>query len=251
MLTCQICGFQSNCLTRHVVQTHNMKCSEYKLKYNVTKMQMFSDNVKKKMSEKKIGYTPWNKGLTKSDERVLRGSENQAKSLKESYRTEKIVHFCKGKTYEEIFGVERARNIRKKLITSHLGQKKSVATVKKWKDTIERKNIKEVWRQKLLQNRLAGKYESVSKFETQILDELEKQNNIKIERQFALQGKLYDGHCGKYLFEIDGSYWHSLPRVIENDFKKDKIAKDSGFELIRLKSLKDISKLSLEVDHAS
>jgi hypothetical protein len=228
-----------------------MKCSEYKLKYNVKKLQVHSDDVRRKMSEKKIGYIPWNKRLTKLDERVLEGSIKQSKSLRESYRTGKVINPFKNKTYEEMFGIEGAISYKKKLKLFYKGQKKSVKTIKKWKDTIEKNNIKEVWRQKLLQNRLAGKYGYISKLETQILDALEKQNNIKIERQFALQGGLYDGHYDKYLFEVDGSYWHSLPYVIQNDLKKDKIAIVNGFELIRLRSLKDINKLNLGVSHES
>lgn len=75
---------------------------------------------------------------------------------------------------------------------------------------------------------------SVSKSETKFLDEMENLCNIKMERQFILGGKLYDGRYKDILIELDGSYWHSLPGRKENDFNKDIIAGENGYNLIRI-----------------
>lgn len=61
---------------------------------------------------------------------------------------------------------------------------------------------------------------------------------------------MYDFYipCCHTLIECDGSYWHSDPRfypnrekltsvqqkVLERDIKKNKLAKDNGYNLIRL-----------------
>jgi very-short-patch-repair endonuclease len=76
-----------------------------------------------------------------------------------------------------------------------------------------------------------------------ILKKLEKLLDVKIERQFRLDNKLYDGRIGRILLEIDGIFWHSKTKDRINDHEKDKIARNHGFKLIRLRisSLKDIN----------
>lgn len=36
-------------------------------------------------------------------------------------------------------------------------------------------------------------------------------------------------------FEYDGDYWHSLPDMVERDFRKDKVCKEKNIRLIRIK----------------
>jgi very-short-patch-repair endonuclease len=76
-----------------------------------------------------------------------------------------------------------------------------------------------------------------------ILKKLEKFLNIKIERQFFLNGRYFDGRYKNILLEVDGVFWHSKTKDLINDHEKDKIARMHGFKLIRLRisSLKDIN----------
>ncbi len=80
-----------------------------------------------------------------------------------------------------------------------------------------------------------------SRLSTHILNEIEKQLGIKIEREFWIDGKSFDGRWKKMLIEIDGVYWHSLPRVKENDELKNQIAEKYGFRLHRIQTNKNLN----------
>jgi very-short-patch-repair endonuclease len=87
----------------------------------------------------------------------------------------------------------------------------------------------------------------VSMSETKFLDILEVLYNVKIERQFKLNHRYYDGRYGEYLIEVDGEKWHSKPKDQLRDKLKDKIAAKNGFKLCRivLNSSRDIPKVLL------
>lgn len=76
----------------------------------------------------------------------------------------------------------------------------------------------------------------VSKLETEFFNRLEKKFNIKIQRQFRLDNKIYDGLFHNNLIELDGSYWHSFEHAKINDKLKDEIAKKNNFNIIRIKT---------------
>lgn len=100
----------------------------------------------------------------------------------------------------------------------------------------------------------------LEKFVSNILDE----NNIKYTHQFFLNK---DGICKSYdfkikdtniLLEIDGDYWHGGPslekhffkleEVKQNDIFKDQLAKDNGFNLLRIWESDIYNKPSIVVD---
>jgi very-short-patch-repair endonuclease len=66
------------------------------------------------------------------------------------------------------------------------------------------------------------------------LDICESVYGIKIERQYILGSRFYDGRYGNHLLEIDGVKWHSKPDAIVRDQLKEQIAKKFGFELHRI-----------------
>ena len=93
---------------------------------------------------------------------------------------------------------------------------------------------------KRLRNRGKGKEHFVtgtlhSKSEKFFLDICESVYGVKIERQFLLGSRFYDGRFGNHLLEIDGSRWHSRPADRERDLLKERIAKKFGFELHRIR----------------
>ena len=59
---------------------------------------------------------------------------------------------------------------------------------------------------------------------------LEYQSEFKVNRSF------YDFFLPKenVLIECDGKYWHSFPEAIKRDAKKDNLAKEKGYKLLRL-----------------
>lgn len=74
----------------------------------------------------------------------------------------------------------------------------------------------------------------VSKSETAFLDLLEKEFNVKIDRQFKIWGRSYDGKYKNVLLELDGAYWHSSIKQKKKDLKKTLSAMKNGYQLIRL-----------------
>lgn len=92
----------------------------------------------------------------------------------------------------------------------------------------------EIIRQTSIERRRNRKYQFVSKSATYFLDLIEKTFNIKFdEREFEINRYYYDAIYGKNIFEIDGGYWHSLPKTIERDKYKEKLAKQNGYNIYR------------------
>jgi very-short-patch-repair endonuclease len=71
--------------------------------------------------------------------------------------------------------------------------------------------------------------------------------NIKYERQYEVSGKYYDAYLPEYntLLEFDGDYFHKQTykeciypiqkRNLKNDRKKNWIAENNGYKLIRIR----------------
>jgi very-short-patch-repair endonuclease len=74
-----------------------------------------------------------------------------------------------------------------------------------------------------------------SKSEKLFLDTLEAVFSVKIERQFMLDSRFFDGRFGEHLIEVDGFYWHSKPAAVRKDALKDHIAQKYGFKLHRIR----------------
>lgn len=74
-----------------------------------------------------------------------------------------------------------------------------------------------------------------SKSEKFFLDICESVYGVKIERQYMLGARFYDGRFGEHLIEVDGYHWHSRPEDRRRDELKDRIAKKFGFQLHRIR----------------
>lgn len=74
-----------------------------------------------------------------------------------------------------------------------------------------------------------------SKSEKLFLDIVEVVYGVKIERQYLLGSRFYDGRFGDHLLEIDGLRWHSRPKDRKNDELKNFIAKKFGFKIHRIR----------------
>lgn len=96
--------------------------------------------------------------------------------------------------------------------------------------------------------RAAMKKIGPNKFEQRLYNVL-KSENIKYTPQYELNGKFYDAYLPEYntLIEFDGSFFHKetlkeciypiQKRNFKNDKKKNWIAKNNGYKLIRIKEL--------------
>jgi len=141
--------------------------------------------------------------------RVLRG-EGIGSRTKGVPKTEdqkrKISKKLKGRTYEDIHGEEKAKRLR---------EKRRIDAIKH----LERQNIN---------LRFEGKYEK------EILDEIERIKNIKIERSYMIIGYVLDGYCKELnmVYEVD-EYNHIYQ--IEKDRKRqEEIEKELNCKFIRI-----------------
>lgn len=94
---------------------------------------------RKKNIDSHKGYKPWNKGLTKYvDERVERNAKALRRVPKSLHHRQNLSKLRKGKTWEDIFGKERAEEMRKKRVEWAKGRHY------KWKKKIKLEIFKEL-----------------------------------------------------------------------------------------------------------
>lgn len=96
---------------------------------------------------------------------------------------------------------------------------------RKWQNTLNNKSQDE--KDRIYKLRVAGfakahREKYVSAKEIEILDCLEKNLNIKIERQFSILYNnkiyLYDGKYNNVLIEFNGDYWHCNPQKFNENY---------------------------------
>lgn len=241
------------------------KGKKYKPHTLETKQKM-SESAKRRFcpyvsEETKMKISLASKGKPKSEEFRLK-LKNYKKP--EEWR-KKVSLALKGKTYEEKYGIEGAKEQKKKLSEAHKGKKlledhkqnissslKGQIPWNKGKKNIyskeTRKKISER-RIKYLQENGASWKETKPELEAESI--LQKYN-INYKKQFRINYlnscKFYDFYLTDYniLLEIDGTYWHSknikdkdiknrtLKGNRDNDHIKDKLAEDNGYTLIRI-----------------
>lgn len=165
----------------------------------------------------------WNKGLNKDNDNRIK-----------NYGEKISLNFERGdKISKSLSGKEKSEEHKKNL---------SIVAKKRWEDPKEREkqryNRLNYFRSSLSKNR--SKLEIF--FET-LLDNMD----IEFESPYNLNGFLYDFYIKKHniLIEVDGDWYHfnqekySLPlspiqeNTLNNDKKKNKIAKDNNIKLIR------------------
>ncbi len=73
----------------------------------------------------------------------------------------------------------------------------------------------------------------VSAIEEAVAVELDRRG-ISYERQVRLQRFVADFRVGDTLVEVDGTYWHKLPRVVARDARKEVVFAAMGLALIRV-----------------
>lgn len=113
------------------------------------------------------------------------------------------------------------------IIPSQLGNKQSQETIRKRVESLKKTN------------------NFTSKPEILFGKRVEEIFSVKLKHGYFLDGYCYDYKFGIFLFELDGSYWHSLPSLQARDIVKDDIAKTNKYVLIRfsLDYEKDVDEL--------
>ena len=253
-MLCEICGKEKE--KWHLQKHHNFaKHADVRDKISkATKGRVVSDETKRKLSETRIKrikegkIVAWNTGLTKETNETIRMvAEKSSKTQKGRKQPEHIakkvrdvtVKRLKGKTYEEIYGIEKATEMRNKL------RKRTGKNNPFYGKTHTPEN-------KIRQRAVGLKYyrehpdhfikirENQKHIKTRI--EIEVENFLREQGvnfvtqkhyQYMFEGKLKNGFCDLYLpkynlyIECDGSYWHRDSEDVD-EIKKDFINENYG-----------------------
>jgi len=176
-----------------------------------------TEETKKKMSRLFKGRPAWNKGLTKSDLRVAKYSsklegkkrpEETNIKIKESWLKKVKSGWTspmKGKTLEEIYSLEKVKEIKEKI---RKGRAEQLIPVK---DTSIEKKIQSFCKE-LSISFISHKF-------------------INIPHCYQCDLFLPDHNL---IIECDGYYWHSFPEVIERDTIRTKEMIELGYKVLRL-----------------
>ena len=73
----------------------------------------------------------------------------------------------------------------------------------------------------------------VSSLEVAVAEELTRRG-IAYEAQVRLGRFTVDFLIGSTVLEVDGVYWHSLPKVVARDRRKDRWLQDHGYLVVRI-----------------
>jgi very-short-patch-repair endonuclease len=146
-------------------------------------------------------------------------------------------------------GTKQSKETRNKIKLAHLGRKNSIEhnkNISKAKMGIKtgiiprsafKKGIyTEVMRKGSLASAKKIAERKMTSIERKVYEEL-KTRKLSFEMQKLINGKfLVDFYIKKFnlIIEVDGDYWHSLPRVIKKDMAENAYLSKCGYNLLRL-----------------
>ena len=196
----------------------------------------------------------WNKGLTKeTDERVVNNGKSTSIARIELFQTEEgqelIEEISKRQieyyeTHDGTFKGHHHTNKTKKQISDSLIEFFKSPEGLFICEEISRRN-KAFYKTKkglaILDKRFNSFFHRISLLELKVLKILKvlKVNYVmqfKIYSKKLKKNKYYDFYLldFKTLIEVDGSYWHTSKKALQNDKLKTKLAKKNGFKLLRI-----------------
>ena len=249
MKKCNICGTKSHLYFRKInnkLEIHNIcklcrskKISEAqkgrkrKPHSKETRMKISKSNTGKKRTQKhKDNISKNTKGKNKGKKKPKR-SYTHCLNLSKSLTGRKNPHIgvirskktrekiskgnlgktqpYKGKSYEEIYGIEKAKKLKCQ----------------------RRKNVLNL----LLESKKYGSYIIVGKNETRILNNIEREKHIKILRQYRIIGYSLDGYdfINNIVYEVDEKYHSNANQIIKDEERELNIIQHLGCEFIRIK----------------
>ena len=152
-----------------------------------------------------------------------------------SIANKKVFEYRRGKTYEQIYGVERAKQIKEKISNSEKGILKPKPHDKAYKEK-QSLILKRLWKDpKYIQNQMRARGVRPNKYEEQlrlILGEiLPGEYQYVGDGQFIISGKCPDFiniNGKKKIIELWGDYWHKG----ENPQNRIDIFKPFGFDTL-------------------
>jgi len=182
------------------------------------------DWVKVILSESQKGHKQSFETIEKRRLKLI-GRKQSKEEIEKRMNSLKIIYeFKKGKKYEEIYGEEKAKNIK----------------VKQRISSIE-----------YIKNNCNGIMPMQGKFENKIIDYIEFYTNKKIIRQFYINGYFLDGYCKELnlAIEIDEERHYNKKKQIKRDIEKQSSIINSlhcDFLRIRVKEVVENEKINEE-----
>ena len=148
-----------------------------------------------------------------------------------------IHHSSKGRTYEEIYGVEKAKELKKNL--SKVMKEKTYFKKIVWND--ERRENQSDRKKKLYlehpekhPNRILANNKTKMSYPEKIAYDFLVENSIKFEHQFQVECYFVDFYLNDFdlIIEIDGEYWHDK----EHDDIRDAVIMKKYKNILRIKA---------------
>lgn len=205
------------------INSKRCKDKTYEEIYGNERAKEIKDKIGKKCKGKTCPYK--NIGKEEFKKRVSESRQNGPPSLK------------KNKTYEEIYGKEKAKEIKE------LNSKSSKAFFKTEKGKIARNKIREARAKQIFPVK-------DTKIEVK-LQNLLKELNINFKTHEYINDIKHSYQCDIYIpskklvIEADGEYWHNYPYGLEKDHIRTKELKEAGYEILRFWET-EINKLTLD-----
>lgn len=170
-----------------------------------------TEEAKQKNREKHLGKSPGNKGKHPTEE--------QLKKLRESHIGKKNVN--KGKTYEQIYGVEKAKLLREDLSKKQLGEKHRLYGKKQLEITRKKisDKVKQNWRNEEIAKKMMNGQRPNGK---ELYLDFLLQNHFPDEWKYVGDGQvIIGGLCPdfinvngkKLIIELFGDYWHNIKNM--------------------------------------
>ncbi len=241
MIECKICNRQFKRLGKyHLINVHQISIDDYKLKFPDAKL--IDDSTIEKYSKGTIRYFSVDENRTKHV--YKRTPEIIKLQLDKRQNTIKSNPDIKASMYlpERNLKISKAKAAWWKTLPFELRSQ-----INKKNKNVQRMRMNDPEYCKLHPEKYkeAGRYK-LTKFESEMYNILYL-NNIQFIKQFKLEYKYYDCFIPSknLLIEFDGDYWHplSLDECIHdsqinnyyNDIYKNELAKENGYELIRIR----------------
>lgn len=197
----------------------------------------------------KKGDTPWNKG--KPGYRAVGKKKGVCDNTGRTHFKKGMTPWNKGKkmTYRHgMLGKNHTEKARIKMRQVKLGKKMSEATkqMKSKYALSRRKDMREYGLRGLISQQNSKEPTSIEKKVYRVL----KESGLLFETQKLINGHfLVDAYIPSLnlVIEVDGSYWHSLDRVVKKDRAENAYLKKCGYRVVRIpeNEVSDFSTASL------
>lgn len=296
LVICQICGAERKIIHNSHLKIHGMTVDEYRNMF--PSVEMVSQEYRDVISESQIGRKPWNTGKTRAeDPRIPQpwlGKSRSQKTrdkisviitelwkdpeyVKRQERTlyQRIVTINRnrqGRTLEEIYGVERGKELRQVWSDSHKGLKQSKETIAKRVTKISGENHYLYGRQQPLTQRMKHSRSMKKLFDEGNLDgkrmiKIAKGDNPAENRFAMLHPQLKRQACivlpteviirerspgvvkggllryfvdfldeeSNIVYEIDDFGHYTDVTKMQKDGRKDRILNELGYDVVRIR----------------